>query len=139
VRFASPEWVGAFVRALSAQPGLAAALEGLTGDLAVVVEPGPGQATPVLAWGRHAGGRITEWRMLEDEDELVVLEPHWVLRAPLGTWRELIEGADPVKAALTGRVRVEGDLPALVRRAHHRGVVDAALASVPTEFPEAGR
>jgi hypothetical protein len=33
-------------------------------------------------------------------------------------------------------VRVEGDLEALLRRAGHRAVADAALAGVPTEFPD---
>jgi hypothetical protein len=139
VRFASPEWVAAFVRALADQPGLPAALEGLTGDLAVVVEPGPGLPAATIAWGRAEGGRIAEWRLLEDEDELLVQGPAWVVRAPLAAWRELMAGGDPVKAALSGRVRVTGDLQALVRRAHHRGVVDAALAAVPTEFAGEGR
>jgi len=37
--------------------------------------------------------------------------------------------------ALSGQVRVEGDLEALVRRAGYRYVVDAALRVVPTELP----
>ena len=49
-------------------------------------------------------------------------------------WKGLLNGADPVKAALSGRVRVEGDLEALVRRSSYRYVVDAALAAITTEF-----
>jgi hypothetical protein len=37
---------------------------------------------------------------------------------------------------MAGRVKVEGDLEALVRRAAFRYVVDAALREVATEFPD---
>jgi putative sterol carrier protein len=63
------------------------------------------------------------------------LEPAYVIRAPYRTYRALLGGADPVQAALSGRVKVEGDLEALVRRAGFRHVVDAALAAVETELP----
>jgi hypothetical protein len=135
VEFGSRAWIAALVEALNAQPGLPAALSGLGRDLAVVVEPSPGFPRPVVAWGRQGGGRIETWRLLHDEDELLELEPAYVVRAPYPLWRELLAGADPVKAALSGRLKVEGDLEALVRRAQHRQVVDAALAAVPTEFP----
>jgi hypothetical protein len=58
-----------------------------------------------------------------------------VIRAPYGVYRQLLGGADPVQAALSGRVTVEGDLEALVRRTRYRYLVDAALAAVPTEYP----
>jgi hypothetical protein len=136
VEFASRAWLAALVERLNAQPGLAAALDGLGRDLAVVVEPSPGFPRPVAVWGRQAGGRIAEWRLLHDEDEVLELEPAYVVRAPYRLWKALLRGGDPVQAALSRRLRVEGDLEALLRRAHHRPVADAALAAVPTEFPD---
>jgi len=136
MEFASRPWIAAVVERLNAQPGLAEALDGLGRDLAVVVEPSPGFPRPVAVWGRQAGGRIAEWRLLQDEDELLELEPAYVVRAPYRLWKELLRGGDPVKAALSGRLRVQGDLEALVRRAVHRPVADAALAAVSTEFPD---
>jgi hypothetical protein len=41
-----------------------------------------------------------------------------------------------VRAALGGRVRVQGDLEPLLRRTAYRYVVDAALAEVPTTFAD---
>lgn len=136
MQFASRPWLAAVVERLNAQPGLQAALEGLGEDLAVVVEPSPGFPRPLIAWGRQAGGRVAEWRVLHDEDELLERAPAYVVRAPYRLWKELLRGADPVQAALSRRLRVEGDLEALVRRAQHRPLVDAALAGVPTEFPD---
>lgn len=136
MEFASRPWLAAVVERLNGHPGLAPALQGLGPDLALVVEPSPGFPAPVAVWGRHAGGRIAEWRVLHDEDEILELEPAYVVRAPYLLWKELLRGGDPVKAALSGRLRVQGDLEALVRRAVHRPVADAALAAVATEFPD---
>ncbi len=137
MRFATREWLEAVVREVNAHPDLARALEGLGPDLAAVVEREPGVLPRgIAAWGRQAGGRIVEARILEDEDDVLELEPAYVVRAPLATWRSLLEGReDPVRAALTGRVKVKGDLDALVRRAGYRYIVEQAIGRVPTEFP----
>jgi hypothetical protein len=135
VRFASREWVAALVAELNRQPDLAEALRGLGRDAAVVVEADGAFARAVAVYAAQEDGRIARWRMLPDEDDVLELEPAYVLRAPYGVWRELLRGGDPVRAALSGRVRVEGDLEALVRRVSYRRVADAALAAVPTEFP----
>ncbi|HUL58059.1 MAG TPA: SCP2 sterol-binding domain-containing protein [Anaeromyxobacteraceae bacterium] len=138
MRFASREWVAAVVAALNGQADLGRALDGLPEDAAAVVEVDRGFPRAAAVWGRHRGGRIAEWRMLADEDDVLELEPAYVFRAPYRVWRELLRGANPLEAALSGRVKVEGDLEALVRRTAFRYVVDAALAAVPTEF-EGGR
>lgn len=136
MRFASSQWIGAVVEAMNRQAELPRALAGLGEDAGVVVErDGPAWPRDVAAWGRHAGGLVAEWRLLADPDDLLELEPAYVVRAPYRVWRSLLGGEDPVRAALSGRVRVDGDLEALVRRAEYRRVVDAALAAVPTEFP----
>jgi hypothetical protein len=136
VRFASREWIEAVVSALNSQPDLPRALAGLARDAAIVVEAErPAFPRAVAVHGEHESGRIARWRLLEDDDEVLELEPAFVLRAPYGVWRSLLAGADPVQAALSGRVRVEGDLEALVRRASYRYVVEGALRAVPTELP----
>jgi hypothetical protein len=135
VRFASREWIEAVVSALNRHPDLARALAGLPGDAAFVIEAErPTWPADLAAYARHDGRRVA-WRLLADADDILELEPAYVLRAPYGTWRGLLNGGDPVKAALSGRVRVDGDLEALVRRSAYRYVVDAALAAVTTEFP----
>ena len=138
MRFASREWVAALVAELNRQPDLGRALEGLPDDAAAVVESDRGFPRAAAVWGRQRGGRIAEWRLLADEDDVLELEPAYVFRAPYGVWRDILEGANPLEAALSGRVKVEGDLEALVRRTGYRYLVDAALAAVPTEF-EGGR
>ncbi len=126
----------AVVSALDAHPDLPAAIAGLGRDGAVVIEADP-PAWPrtVAVWAEQREGRIGRWRLLEDEDEVLELAPDYVIRAPYRIVRELLRGGDPVRAAISGQVRVEGDLEALVRRAHYRTLVEDVLAVVPTELP----
>ncbi len=136
MRFGSREWLAALVAALDAHPALPEALRGLGRDVAVVVEAdGPAFPRTVAVHAEQERGAVSRWRVLDDEDEILELEPAYVVRAPYRVIRSLVQGADPVQAALTGRVRVEGDLEALVRRANYRYVVEAALRAVPTELP----
>jgi hypothetical protein len=134
VRFGSPAWLAAVVAALGEQPGLEEALRGLAPTVGLVVDPGPGFPDPLLIFARHEGGRIAEVRALHDEDELLELGPAYVLRAPHAVWKALWCGEDPVRAALSGRIQVRGDLEALIRKAHHRPLAEAVRAAVPTEF-----
>lgn len=136
MRFGAPEWWQAIVAGLAAHPEVPAALSGLGRDGALVIEADP-PAWPrtVAVWAEQRAGRIGRWRLLEDEDEVLELAPAYVFRAPYRTVRGLLQGGDPVQAALSGRVRVEGDLEALMRRVHYRHVILEVLASVPTELP----
>jgi hypothetical protein len=136
MKFASREWIEAVTAALNAQPDLARALAGLGRDAAFVIEAQrPAFPRTLAVHAEHDGRRVARWRMLADEDDILELEPAYVIRAPYGTWKALLRGDDPVKAALAGAVKVEGDLEALVRRTGYRYVVDAALAAVRPEFP----
>ncbi len=138
--FLSPGWLEAVVAAANAHADLPRALRGLGKDLAAVVEADPpALRRPVAVYGRQEGGRIAGVRTLADPDDIWELEPAYVVRAPYRVWKALLLGGDAVQAALSGRVRVEGDLEGLVRRASYRYIVDAALRGVETEFAEEGR
>ncbi len=140
MRFPSEPWVAAAVAAVNRHPDLAAALDGLGRDLAAVIEADPPALREAFAvYGRQERGRITGVRVLPDPDDIWELEPAYVVRAPYRVWKALLCGGDPVQAALSGRVKVQGDLEALVRRAHYRYVVDAAVAELATEFVDETR
>jgi hypothetical protein len=141
MRFASEDWIRALIEAVNGHPDLPRALSGLGADLAAVVEADPPVfPRSVSAWGRQAGGRIGDWRLLEDEDEILELEPAYVVRAPYRVWKELVRRRlDPLQAAMSGAVKVKGDLESLVRRSGYRYVIEAALAGVATEFADDAR
>ncbi len=137
--FPSEPWLAALVAAANRHPDLPEALRGLGRDLAAVVEADPpALRKPFAVYGQQDHGRIAGVRVLPDPDEIWELEPAYVVRAPYQVWKALVRGDDPISAALSGRVKVEGDLQALVRRAGYRHVVDAALGSIETEFANEG-
>ncbi len=133
--FPSKEWIAALVESVNRQPDLELGLLGLGRDAAFVVEAEPpALRTTFVVYGRHEKGRIHDFRLLPDVDDILELEPAYVLRAPYSAWKSVLCAADPMGAALT-KVRVEGDLEALVRRSGYAHVVQAALRAVATEFP----
>ena len=135
--FPSREWLAAVVAAANGHPDLPAALRGLPEDLAAVVEADPPALRSAFAvYGRQERGRIVTCRVLDDPDDILEIEPAYVFRAPYRVWKALLRGDDPVKAALSGRMRVDGDLEALVRQSSYRYVVEAALSGVATEFAD---
>jgi hypothetical protein len=139
VRFPSEAWLRAAVEAVNRQPELPQALQGLGPDLAAVIEAEPPHlARPFAVYGRQERGALCQVRILPDEEEIWELEPAYVVRAPYRIWKALVRGEDPVRAALSGLLHVEGDLQALVRRAGYRHLVDAALAAIATEFVDEG-
>ena len=139
VIFLSEPWLAAVVAAANVHPDLPIALRGLGRDLAAVVEAEPPVLRRAVAvYGRQEGGRIAGARVLADPDEIWELEPAYVVRAPFRVWKALLSGGDAIQAALSGRVKVQGDLEGLIRRAGYRYIVDAALGSVETEFAEEG-
>lgn len=132
--FPSLEWCRAVVEAANADPDAAAAGQGWRGDVACVVERPGG---PFVFWCNPVGGRIADWKVLHDEDELEERDPAYVIRAPLSTWRGLIEGSlDPVQALIERRIRVKGDAEPVIARARHKGLTARVLAAVEHVFPE---
>ena len=91
MRFPSEAWLAAVVEAVNRHPDLPRALAGLGPDLAAVVEADPPAFPAALAaWGRHQRGYIAEWRLLGDEDEILELEPAYVVRGPYRLWKDLL-------------------------------------------------
>jgi len=139
VIFPSEPWLAALVAAANRHPDLPAALRGLGCDLAAVVEAEPPVLRKTFAvYGRQDRGLIAGVRVLADLDEIWELEPAYVVRAPYEVWKALVRGDDPIRAALSGRVKVQGNLEALVRRARYRHVLDAVLGCIETEFADEG-
>ena len=133
--FPSEAWLRAVIARLNGHPDLAKALSGLGVDMCAVVEADPpALPAPFAAYGRQAGGQIAAVRVLADPDEVWELEPAYVIRARYRVWKLLLRGADPIRAVLSGGVKVQGDLEQLTRRASYRYILDGALAEVETEF-----
>lgn len=139
--FPSREWCEEIIAALHADPESARAGLGWEGDVCVaVLAEKPAFPEPFAVYARPEGGRIVEFRVLEDLDEIDEIEPAYVARANYSTWKNLILGDfDPVEAILKRRIQFEGDLEPIIQRAQFKDLFHRALAKVQTTFIDSAR
>lgn len=134
--FPSRAWCQEALRLLEADPETVRAGKGWTADIGVVVEAEPGKlARPFVVYLRPVEGRIEEWKVLVDPDDLDEFEPAYRIQAPYSVWKGFLTGAvDPIEAVLRRRVQVDGDLQPLVERMQHKGLAERVLERIQTDF-----
>jgi putative sterol carrier protein len=60
-----------------------------------------------------------------------------VIRAPYSRWKDVLRGdLDPVKGMMQGKLRVQGDLPTIVRYVRAANELVRLTGTVETEFPD---
>jgi putative sterol carrier protein len=60
-----------------------------------------------------------------------------VIRAPYSRWKEIVLGRlEPVKAMMQGKLRVQGDLPAIVRQIRAVNEMVFLAQQIDTTFPD---
>lgn len=129
--FPSTEWIDAFCDELEAHPRAPHAAANLGGVYRFVIDPGgplPEQHTYEVSLGVADGGasvrRVTG-----------TASPRVTVRTDYGRWRKLLEGElDLGPAMLLGRIRITGDLAALLAARDDVDVVVDALRAVDTTW-----
>lgn len=136
--FPSKEWCEEAIRRVNADPESAAAGRGWEGDFGLVVDAEPGKLErPFVLYCRPDGGRIAEFEIMEDPDDLDETEPAYRIRAPYSVWKGLLVGAlDPMVALVDRRMRVEGNVQPLIERMKYRHIADRVVSQIETEFPD---
>jgi hypothetical protein len=138
LKFPSREWVEAAAAALAKDPQVQTAVAEFGAVVAgVVLQRGGGLAADFCVLARIAPGRAPVLSYPEDEDELDELEPDYLAWVPYTFCKSLMqsEKPDPLKAILTGQVKLKGDLQRLVKHAgRHQGAGQHALRALQTEF-----
>lgn len=133
--FPSDAWWEAYVTALRASevyPEVSAEWEG---DVSLVVEaePDKGLAETVAGWLDlwHGACRADRWALPLEEAEAAA----FVIRAPYSRWQEVIRGTlDPVKGMMQGKLKVQGDLPAIIRHVKAANELVRIASDMPTRF-----
>jgi putative sterol carrier protein len=135
-QFPSRAWCQEALRLLEADPETVRAGKGWTADIGVVVEAEAGKLDkPFVVYVRPVEGRIEEWKVLVDPDDLDEFEPVYRIRAPYSVWKGFLTGTvDPIEAVLRRRVQVDGDLQPLVERMQHKGLAERVLERIQTDF-----
>jgi putative sterol carrier protein len=134
--FPSKAWCEEALRLLEADHEAVRAGLGWEADIGVVVEAEPGKLDrSFVVYLRPVNGRIEQWKVLVDADDLDELDPVYRIQAPYTVWKGILLGTvDPIEAVLRRRVQVQGDLQPLVERMQHKGLAERVLEQIETRF-----
>ena len=136
VAFPTQEWFEALVALIGGSAEYREAAADWEGDIAFLIEAEPDRGLPEDVWGIldlwhgecRGGGLIDAGRGREAA---------YVLRAPYSRWREVVTGElDPIKGMMQGKLRVQGDLPTIVRQVRAANELVELTQQIPTEFPD---
>lgn len=135
-RFPSAEWLEAFKDAINARPEHRELARDWEGDVTLVVEAEPerGLIENVYAWLDLWHGECRQAKVVSiDEGE----RARFVISAPYTRWKDVIRGKlEPIRGMREGKLRLSGDLPAIVEYARAADLLVRLAASIPTEFPD---
>src|SRR5919206_2879647 len=132
--FPSEQWVDDLAGRVNASADYRRAAATWEGDIAFVIGAEPDRGVREDVWVRldlwhgecRAGGIVAP-----DDGARC----RYVLRAPYSRWKEVVRGRlDPIKAMLQGKLKLQGDLPTIVRHVRAANELVRITSSVPTEF-----
>lgn len=132
--FPSEDWILDLCGRVNASSEYRDAAATWEGDITFVfgAEPNKGFPQDVWVWldlwhGECRGARIVS----PEEGE----GARYIIRAPYSRWKDVVQGRlDPVKGMMQGKLRVQGDLPTIVRYVRAANQLVYLTTTVPTEF-----
>jgi len=133
-RFPSQEWVELFADAINRSDEYRRSAADWEGDISFVfgAEPDKRHPVDVWAWLDLWHGTCRDAHVVEPEEGR---RAAYVIRAPYSRWKQVMLGdLDPVKAMMQGKLRLEGDLPTIVRYVSAANELVHLTSTVPTEF-----
>lgn len=139
-RFPSAQWLDDYVGLINASAEYEEAASTWEGDLAYVfgAEPDKGVPEDVWVWVDLWHGKCREHRYDVTPDEGGAAK--FIIRAPYTRWKEVMQGElDPIKGMMTGKLKLKGNLPMLVRYTRAAKVLVSIAGTVPTEFVDEAR
>lgn len=132
--FPSDEWVAVLVERINSSSDYREAAATWEGDIAFVFEAEPDKGVPgdLWAWLDLWHGACRAGRMVAPEEGE---RARYVIRAPYSRWKEVLGGdLDPVKGMMQGKLKLEGDLPTIIRYVRAANELVHLTTTVPTEF-----
>lgn len=136
--FPSDEWMKDFVVLINDSEEYAHAASDWEGDIAFRVVAEPDKGVPEDVWlyldlwhGACNGGGVI--------DQAEAGEARYTITAPYSRWKDvLLEELDPIKGMMQGKLRVQGDLPTIVRQVRAATELVRLTGEVDTVFPDEG-
>lgn len=136
--FPTDPWFQDLIAQINASENYREAAATWEGDIAFLVEAEPDKGIADDVWGLldlwhglcRGGGVVEEARGRASA---------YVIGAPYSRWKEVVLGdLDPVRAMMQGKLRVQGDLPTIVRYVRAADELVNLCGEVETTFPDEG-
>lgn len=137
--FPSDEWLHIYQERINGSPEYREASSTWEGDIAFVfeAEPDKGVREDLWAWLDLWHGRCRGARMVTPEEGA---RSPYVIRAPYTRWKDVLRGdLDPVKGMMQGKLKLQGDLPTIVRYVRAANELVHLTMTVPTEYLDEAR
>ena len=132
-RFPSDEWIKALEVEVNRSEAYRKSAKTWEGDFYFVVEPGAGVPEPVVLYLDLWHGDAKDAKLVDDEG---AMSPEFTIRAPVGTWRRVIERKlDPIQGMVTGQLKLTGTLSKIMRAPKAAAELVNCATRVPTDFP----
>lgn len=134
--FPSDEWFQEYISLINGSREYAEAAGEWEGDVALLIEAEPDKHVPHDVWALldlwhescRGGGVVDPERGRQAA---------FVIRAPYARWKDVVRGdLEPVKAMMQGKIRVQGDLPAIVRQIRAVNELVHLAGQIDTDFPD---
>ena len=130
--FPSEEWLKALVEELNNSQVYRDAAKNWEGDFYFIIEPEGSLSEKVIAYMDLWHGECRSACIVSDENEKT---PEFVIRAPLGKWRKVLEmKLNPIQGMLTGQLKITGNLMKIVKTPRAALELVNCCGRVPTEF-----
>jgi putative sterol carrier protein len=127
VAFGSKEWLDAYASLYNSRPELQAALKDLTAKVAYEFTDRPDIA-PKYVFIKE--GVIKDFGDVDD-----INANDYVIRANYGIWKSMTLGElDPMNALMAGKVKVTGNMAALLKHAEGFKQTFEVVEAIPTSF-----
>jgi putative sterol carrier protein len=136
VAFPTDAWFQALVERIGSSATYRDAAVGWEGDIAFLIEAEPDRGLPQDVWGL-----LDLWHGACRGGGVVDAErgrtAAYVIRAPYSRWKDVVTGElDPIKGMMQGKLKVQGDLPTIVREVRSASELVELTQQIPTEFPD---
>lgn len=132
--FPSDEWLRIYQERINGSPEYREAALQWEGEIAFVFEAEPNKGVPedLWAWMDLWHGECRGAHMIEADGDT---RAPYVIRAPYTRWKDVLHGElDPVKGMMQGKLKLQGDLPTIIRYVRAANELVHLTMTVPTEF-----
>lgn len=130
-KFPSDEWIKLLMDKLNASASYERSAKDWEGDFIFIIEPDGDLSAHRLFLGLYHG-KCTGAEMLDGQNQR---QAEFIIKAPLNTWRQVIEGKlDPIQGLMAKKLALQGNMMKVMRYPKAAKEIIACCAQVPTDF-----